>query len=59
MIMLFFIMNLTLMPLVFLMYYWNKKTLKYSNGEIFLVKIPYSEKDNKEILEISKNLLNF
>ncbi|HHX69008.1 MAG: PH domain-containing protein [Miniphocaeibacter sp.] len=57
MIMLFFIMNLTLMPLVFLMYYWNKKTLKYSNGEIFLVKIPYSEKDNKEILEISKKSL--
>ncbi|WP_099202988.1 PH domain-containing protein [Miniphocaeibacter massiliensis] len=50
----FIFTTLILSSYTFLMYYFYSKTLKYKNGEVLLVKIPYGNKDDAEVFEIVK-----
>lgn len=49
----YIIMTVIILPFPFMMYSFYSKTVKYRNGEIFLVSIPYEHKDNDEIIDLS------
>ncbi|WP_099202987.1 hypothetical protein [Miniphocaeibacter massiliensis] len=48
----YIMITVTFSSVTLLMYYFYSKTLDYKNGEVMLLKIPYVNKDDKEVLEI-------